>query len=317
MSGATAAAAVVIAIALDAAVGDPPNAAHPVAWMGRLLAVGRRHLARGGAARLLITGGALTIAVAVAAAVAGLAVHEAAHRLGPGGAIIEGVVLSTLLSIRGLVSAAALVAAALRRGDLAAARGALAFHLVSRDTSALAAGHVASGAVESVAENLTDALVAPVCFYLVLGLPGAAAYRAINTADAMIGYRDGALEYFGKVAARLDDALNLVPARLAAAALVAAAPLAGASARGAAKTMARDARSTASPNAGCTMAAMAGALGVTLEKIGAYRLGDGRLAVADDVDRAVRLTKVAATLVVSALLAGRILLWPGQLDGLS
>ena len=100
--------------------------------------------------------------------------------------------------------------------DLAGARRAVGYHLVSRPTDELDAGKVASATIESVAENLTDSLVAPALFFLVGGLAGAAVYRAVNTADAMIGYRDGALEYFGKLAARLDDILNLIPARLAA-----------------------------------------------------------------------------------------------------
>src|SRR5207248_3000674 len=175
-----------------------------------------------------------------------------------------------------LVAAARGVAAALAGGDLDAARVALAQHLVSRPTATLARDEVASAVVESVAENLTDAFVAPLCFYLAFGLAGAAAYRAVNTADAMIGYRDGALEWFGKVAARLDDALNFVPARLAAAALVVGAAIAGENARAAVRVLWRDGARTASPNAGLTMAAMAGALGLTLAQRGAYRLGGGR-----------------------------------------
>jgi adenosylcobinamide-phosphate synthase len=141
-----------------------------------------------------------------------------------------------------------------------------------------------------------------VCFYLVFGLAGAAAYRAVNTADAMIGYRDGPLEWFGKVAARLDDALNFAPARLAAFSVVAGAALAGQDARGAWRVLRRDGARTASPNAGRTMAAMAGALGVTLVKPGAYRLGDGRGAAAADIARAVRVFAVAAAVALGALL---------------
>jgi len=112
----------------------------------------------------------------------------------------------------------------------------------------------------------------------------------------MLGYREGALLYFGRVAARLDDLFNLVPARLAAASLVAAAWLAGGDARRALMTMRRDHGRTASPNAGWTMAAMAGALGVALEKPGAYRLGDGRLPAPHDIARSVRVVGVAAAI---------------------
>jgi adenosylcobinamide-phosphate synthase len=236
-------------------------------------------------------------------------VEAVAVRAGAAEPLVLGAGLWLLLALRGLFAAAEAVARPLVAGDLAAARHALGRHLVSRPTGELDAAHVASGAVESVAENLTDGYVAPVVLFLLLGLPGAALYRAINTADAMLGYRDGPLEYFGKTAARLDDVLNLVPARLAARGIVAAAPLAaaGANARQAWVTLRRDHARTASPNAGWTMAAMAGALGVMLEKPGAYRLGSGRRAAcAADVTRSVRVVAAAAVLVTAALLLAEI-----------
>jgi adenosylcobinamide-phosphate synthase len=118
----------------------------------------------------------------------------------------------------------------------------------------------------------------------------------------MLGYRDGPLEHFGKVAARLDDVLNIVPARLAALAIVAAAPLVTANGRSAWSTLVRDRAVTASPNAGWTMAAMAGALGVTLEKPGAYRLGDGRLPGVPDIARGVRVVAAAAAVLTVTLM---------------
>src|SRR5262249_4714871 len=143
--------------------------------------------------------------------------------------------------------------------------------------------------------NLTDAFVSPLVFYLLLGLPGAFAYRALNTADSMLGYREGALEYFGKVAARLDDVANLVPARLAALALVVTA---GRRAGAAWSMMRRDHARTPSPNAGWTMATMAGALGVTLAKPGVYRLGDGPEPSAGDIGRAERRVAGAVALIL-------------------
>ena len=170
--------------------------------------------------------------------------------------------------------------------------------LVSRPTDTLDAGQVTSATIESVAENLTDAFLAPLLFFLVFGLPGAVAYRVINTADAMIGYRDGPLLYFGRVAARVDDVLNLVPARLAALLIVTAAAIVRADAGGALATMRYDHARTASPNAGWTMSAMAGALGVTLAKPDAYTLGSGPSPAPTDVARAVHLLGVAAALAL-------------------
>jgi adenosylcobinamide-phosphate synthase len=246
----------------------------------------------------------LVLSVTLVAALAGGAVARLSGALGWPGLLLEAAALKSTLALRDLARAARAVAAALAAGDLAAARARLGVHLVSRPTGALDAGQVASGAIESVAENLTDAFVAPLLFHLVFGLPGAAAYRALNTADAMLGYREGALEHFGKIAARLDDLANLLPAPLAALAIVAAA---GRRARAAWTGMARDRERTASPNAGWTMAAAAGALGVTLAKPGAYRLGEGRAPTAADVERGIRLVARAAVLALAALLGARLL----------
>ncbi len=265
--------------------------------MGRAIAFGRR-LAGGSPAALLLRGAGVVFVVAALAALGGWAVTLAAARLGAPGLVLEALGLKLTFAVRGLATAASAVARALERGDLAAARNGVARDLVSRPTAALDDARVASAAIESVAENLTDSVVAPLVYYALFGLPGAALYRAVNTADAMIGYRDGVLEHFGKPAARLDDVLNFVPARLAALALLAGAAIAGADARRGLAVMRRDRRRTSSPNAGWTMAAMAGALGVTLEKPGHYVLGDGRPPQAGDVVRSVALLWRAALLWV-------------------
>ena len=296
-------AVLLLAVALDLALGDPPNCVHPVAWLGRALGAGGRALRRGGPAALLLGGALTALGAAVLAGLGGHVVGALAARLEGLGALVEALGLACLLSLRSLAAAALGVKAALAASDLAAARAAVGRHLVSRPTATLDAGHVASATIESVAENLTDAFVAPVCFYLAFGLPGAAVYRAINTADAMFGYREGTLEYFGKVGARLDDLFNLAPARLAGWAIVAGARLAGESAARAAGVMLHDRRRTASPNAGFTMSAMAGALGVTLEKPGAYRLGRGPLPAAEDIARSIRVFAAASAVSLGTAIA--------------
>jgi len=158
---------------------------------------------------------------------------------------------------------------------------------------------MAAAAVESVAENASDSLVAPLVFFAVGGVPAAIAYRACNTLDSMIGYH-GETEWLGKAAARLDDAANFVPARLTAALLVVASALAGASPLGALRVWWRDGARTESPNAGRPMAAMAGALGVQLEKVDCYTLGSGAVAEAATIDRAVRIMCVACALMAAA-----------------
>jgi adenosylcobinamide-phosphate synthase len=166
----------------------------------------------------------------------------------------------------------------------------------------LDAGQCASAAIESLAENVADSVAAPLLAYAAFGLPGAAAYRVVNTADAMFGYR-GETEWLGKAAARLDDLLNWVPSRLSALALTGAAVVLG-DARGAWRTRRREARRTASPNAGHPMAAMAGALGRRLEKPGHHVLGDGLPEPGPaDVRAAVRLAGAASTLLAVGALA--------------
>ena len=309
---------VLLAVALDLVFGDPPNRLHPVAWAGRALTAGRARLCRGGPARLLVSGAVLTLGVTAVGAGAGVLVAVLAAALGPAGLLLEAAALKFTVSLRGLVAAARSVERALAAGDLVAARVRLGWHLVSRPTATLDGGHVASGAIESVAENLTDALVAPVAFFLVLGLPGAFAYRALNTADTMLGYREGALEYFGKVAARLDDLANLVPARLAALAIVLAA---GRSWPAAWAAMARDHARTASPNAGWTIAAMAGALGVTLQKPAAYRIGRGPLPGIADIECSIAIARWAVGLSLLGMIAAKTMLEryrdPGMLASLT
>ena len=290
-----------LALAIDLVFGDPPNRYHPVAWIGRLLGAGQRWLCHGSPARLLAGGAVVAIGVAGLVGAAGVLVSAVAAGLGTAGLLLEALALTCLLSLRDLIGAARAVARDLDRGDLPAARLAVGYHLVSRPTAALDERQIASAVIESVAENLTDSLVAPVCFFLAGGLVWAAVYRVINTADAMLGFRRGQLEYFGKSAARLDDLLSFIPARIAGLSLVAGAALAGERARGALAVLRRDHRRTQSPNSGWPIAAMAGALGVVLEKPAVHRLGVGASPLATDIERAVRV--VAAAAVVSVALA--------------
>jgi len=292
-----------LAVALDLAVGDPPNRFHPVAWIGRLIATGRRVAERCPSRGLTLYGGALVIVVTAAAGAASFAADAAAGWLPwPLDLLARAWLLKCAFSLRGLVAAVWQVRDALVAGDVAAARSALGTHLVSRPVESLDHGAAASAAIESLSENLTDSWVAPLCFYLVGGIPAAWAYRAVNTADAMIGYRQGILERLGAASARLDDVLNFLPARLAALALVAGAWRAGESASGAWRAWHRDARLTESPNAGRTMAATAGALGVALEKPAHYRVGRGALPDGPVIDRAVRVVAAAIGVTLAAAL---------------
>jgi adenosylcobinamide-phosphate synthase len=189
--------------------------------------------------------------------------------------LLTALALKLTISLRGLDHAAREVQSALETNNLPEARRLLSWHLVSRDTSQLDESKVSAAAIESVAENASDGIVAPLFFFAIGGLPAAFAYRFINTADSMLGYHDEEHEWLGKVPARLDDLLNFIPARLAGLCIILSAPFCGASAVQAWKIMWRDSNQTASPNAGIPMSAMDGALGVELEKIEHYALGKG------------------------------------------
>ena len=201
--------------------------------------------------------------------------------------------------------------------DLETGRAAVG-HIVGRDTASLDEPGVARAAIESLAENFSDGTVAPAFWFLVLGLPGLAAYKAVNTLDSMIGHRSPRYEAFGKVAARLDDAVNWPPARLTGVALALAAPVVRrAGLRDACRAMVWDARRHRSPNAGWPESAMAGALGLRLAGPRWYQgrvvddawMGDGRAEVtAADIHAALSLYLIAGILLAAGLLAGTLAL---------
>lgn len=287
-----------ISLILDALWGDPPNALHPVAWLGKGIARLESRLAGGSPLTALYKGAA---AWAVGCAAVSGVVYALARLLRtlpqPLHWLAEGYLLKLCLSPRGLGRAAGQIQSALQKDDLPEARRLLSWHLVSRDTSGLNPFQVAAAAIESVAENTSDGIIAPLFFYTLGGLPAAWFYRFANTLDSMWGYHDSAHEWLGKVPARMDDVLNALPARLTALGLAFSAWLRGEDAARCLSIVWRDARKTDSPNAGYPMSAMAGALGVELEKAGQYKLGAGLPPpVSPDITRAVRLMQTTVLL---------------------
>lgn len=304
---ASGAAVIALAVALDAVLGDPPGWPHPVRWMGAAIdrferfARGRCRTPR----RLRAAGAVLAVGLPVATWLAASGLLALAAALHPILGLALGVCMAyTCLSLKGLGKAVGTVGRRLAAGDIEGARAAVAL-VVGRETARLEAREVAGAAVESAAENTSDGVTAPL-LYLVLGGPALGlAYKAVNTADSMIGYRDARYADFGWAAARLDDLANWVPARLTCLLIAVAAALLGHSARGALRTARRDARRHASPNAGWPEAAMAGALGVALGGPATYAGvpvarpvlgGDGGAPTAAHVAQAVRLTWLAGGL---------------------
>ncbi len=264
--------ALLVAFALDVLVGEPPNALHPVVWMGNAIAPLTRLRGREPWQELLL-GGAYALTVVTACFALGLGVVRVLAPWPWARLAVEAYLLWGCFALRLLVQSGATMRRALEQGSLADAREALR-SLCSRDPSALSEAELAGATVESLSENTSDSVVAPLFYYLLLGLPGVLMYRAANTLDAMVGYH-GKYEYLGKVAARLDDLLNLVPARITALLLWVAGALTRLDAGKGASVWWRDARNTESPNAGHPMAMAAGLLGVRLDKRGAYVLGEG------------------------------------------
>ncbi len=300
----------VLALVCDRFLPEPPNRLHLVAWMGSAIAVAQRHAPRQGRLWHFFYGAFVVLAGATLSAAAGWAISALGRRLPvPWRWLLQAVALNFVFALQGLSRAAGEVHGALDKNDLPEARRLLSWHLVSRDTATLSPSEVAAATIESVAENTSDSVVAPLLFYAAGGLPAAFAYRFVNTTDAMLGYRDIAREWLGKAPARLDDLLNLLPARLTALLLVAAAKVGTidndqAAAGQAWRIWRRDHNLTASPNAGHPMSAMSGALAVRLEKKGHYALGaDLPPPQAAHIPQAVRLMQAAALLLVGTLTA--------------
>lgn len=300
-------AGLLLGVLADALIGDPRRG-HPVALFGRAAGALEARCYADRRSR-----GVLYTAVLVGGA-AGLGVlaERAAVRRPRAGVALTGLATWAVLGGSSLAGHGAALARELGAGDLAAARRRLP-SLCGRDPAALDAAGTARAGTESMAENTSDAVVAPLLWGAVAGVPGLLAYRAVNTLDAMVGYRSARYRHFGWAAARLDDVANLVPARVSALLFAALAPLVGGSPRRALAAWRRDGAAHPSPNAGPVEAAAAGALGVTLGGRTVYphgveerpRLGAGPPPTPADLARAARLSRLVggAAAVLSAALA--------------
>ncbi|ADG05185.1 cobalamin biosynthesis protein CobD [Kyrpidia tusciae DSM 2912] len=342
---------------LDALVGEPPGAVHPVVGLGRCIEAGERGLrrlfrvpplrgesggpdgvgpsgsvpgaGRGGGStskapfgrrvRERWAGGILAVGVVgLTYAVTGLTVWLGGHFHPALGFAVSALWVWVAVAPRNLAQAAKRVSGFLQAGDLEGARKAAGM-MVSRSTGGLPEGEVIRAAVESVAENIVDAIIAPLFYAALGGGPAAMAYRAANTLDAMIGYRNVRYLDFGRVAARLDDVLNWIPARITGALMLGAAGILGLDVRGAFRAIRKDARRHPSPNGGIPEAAAAGALGVRLGGWNLYHgrrsfrpyLGPGERALEPrDISRAVRLMAwTTAEMAVLILVAEGIAGW--------
>jgi adenosylcobinamide-phosphate synthase len=254
---------ILIALLLDLAFGDPRWFPHPVRLIGRLITT-LEGPARRAISDARVAGAVTALTVILLAAVATAVLIGIAGQIHPLLGDAAGIlVLYTTLAARDLARHSLAVYEALEKFDLAEARRLVSW-MVGRDTERLTEREVVRAAVESVAENTVDGIIAPLFFAALFGPVGAMAYKAINTLDSMIGYKNESYIDFGKTAARIDDAANYIPARLSAPILTAAAALLGFPASATWRVAWRDGRKNLSPNAGIAEAAFAGALGVRL-----------------------------------------------------
>jgi len=285
-----------LALVIDVTLGEYPRLMHPVVWLGNVISTELRFAPRSGRRLQLAYGIAmvtLTIAVFALATYFLLSYLREVNTIAY--VLVAAFLLKSSFSVRELRRTALRVKAFLEDKDIIQAR-VESKSLVSRDTSQLDEPHLVSATLESIAENTSDSLIAPLFYFLILGVPGAIAYRVVNTFDAMIGYH-GEYEHLGKFAARLDDGLNFIPARLSGIFLVVAAYLGHQDGRNAWRGMIRDHKRTASPNAGWPMSAMAGALRTRLEKMGHYTLGDANHPLSTGlIPRSIRLLEISTLL---------------------
>ncbi|KKB36029.1 adenosylcobinamide-phosphate synthase CbiB [Bacillus thermotolerans] len=257
------------ALFIDRLIGDPPHWPHPVRWLGSLIAFLEKHLNKGAYRRgkglvmllvvLLVTGSVTLLVVYFS-----YRLHLAA------GVAVEALLIASAIACRSLKEAGMSVYEPLKQGDLPNARKRLSY-IVGRDTDQLNEGEITRGAIETVAENTSDGVTAPLFWALIGGAPGAMVYRAINTCDSMVGYRNERYEAFGWFSARLDDLANWFPARLTGFLMIWSFPGAQRSKKKTWQLIRRDARNHPSPNSGWCEAAVAFLLGIQLGGVNTYK----------------------------------------------
>jgi adenosylcobinamide-phosphate synthase len=294
---------IILALLIDRWWGEPPARVHPVVWMGYYLKRAGRGLPNHAPAMALILGATMWLAGAgLIAAVYWIAGAELARLPLWLDMVLTALLLKPLFALRLLLSEVSAVETALTKG-LECGRARLA-HIVSRDTKNLDSDEIRESSLESLAENLSDSVIAPLFWFALFGLPGAAVYRFANTADAMWGYR-GQWEWAGKFAARADDLLNLIPARMTAVGLL----LMGPNRLPLLRRLPREAAQTTSPNSGWPMSALALSLNVRLRKPQVYTLNAHGLAPsAADTSTALRRAEATAWAVAALIAIGMQLL---------
>jgi len=289
-----------LAFVLDLVFGEYPDRIHPTIGIGKLIVYLRQKSKNSNQSVEKINGVLMALAIILVIALPVFLLlfllRELQYPYGEILYIIVGAILfKATIAISGMGQYTKPIAKALRENDLAGARKWLPY-IVRRDPNTLNERQIISAAVESIAESTTDGITAPFFFFALFGVPGAFAYRVVNTLDSMVGYKNLENKNVGWFSAKLDTFANYIPARVTAYLMVAAAFLLGENCRESWRILQRDKHKTASPNAGYTISAMAGALNIQLEKQGYYTLGDDHGISAEHIFRALRVMTLTAVL---------------------
>ena len=269
---------VCLALGLDFVFGDPRTRYHPTAWFGSIIA-SLAPLAKNSNSFCEKLGGILVVLIPIFIAVVLLTILDLGLSFETNyltlilSVIISAILLKTTIALRGMEKHALLVVRSIEQNNMDSARENLSM-IVKRNTKNLDKKHLISGVLESISENTVDGITGPLFYYGLFGLPGAFVYRIVNTADSMIGYKNNIFKNIGWFGAKSDTVLNYIPSRLTGIIMIIAAIILKQNWRGCYHIMLRDGKKTESPNAGYPMAALAGALGTTFEKIDHYNLGE-------------------------------------------
>jgi adenosylcobinamide-phosphate synthase len=300
-----------LALLIDLILGEYPDKIHPTIGIGKLVIYLKRKAKNPNPKVEKVNGVFMALMIMLIAALpVFVLLFWLRASFGSIPYIIAGAILfKATFAVSGMGQYTKPIAAALKKNDLDGARKWLPY-IVRRDPNSLNERQIISAAVESIAESTTDGITAPFFFFAIFGVPGAFAYRVVNTLDSMVGYKNAEYRNIGWFSAKLDTIANFIPARLTAYLMVAAAFLLGEDWRESWRILQRDKHKTASPNAGYTISAMAGALNVQLEKQGYYTLGDDHGISAEHIQKALRVMTMTAVLfgivVVVPVLALRI-----------
>ncbi|XRP97137.1 adenosylcobinamide-phosphate synthase CbiB [Methanocaldococcus sp. 16A] len=297
-----------LTVIFDRIIGELPEKIHPTVWIGNLIAflenifksTNCKNIYRDFLFGILTT----TITIGVVGIISIFLEKFILLLPFPLNYLIYAFVLSTTIGYKSLFEFCRKPIEYIKNKDIEKAREAVQ-HIVSRDASKLDEEHILSAAVESLSENITDSIIGALFYAIIFGLPGAFVYRAINTLDAMIGYKNEKYLWYGKLAARLDDIVNFIPSRIAGILLIIASPFYKGNIKRAIYGFLEEANRVPSPNSGYTMATLANALNITLEKIGYYKLGSGKI----DVKKSLNAFKAVDCVVIIFLIIYSLIWW--------